>query len=155
MHSDHRNAIFAATPAVGAAILTVGAKSNSDHRNSYFAAMLAAGAAGATKGSAFGIRMPSRRLDPSFVSWCASKSYANITRVGQIITYITKVGRSCIPTIGMQSSRQYPPLGAAMLAAGAATPTVGVNMFPLSGCRKDKYKCLKTKTKTFCRRTAK
>ena len=28
---------------------------------------------GATKGSAFGIRKPSRRLDPSFVPWCVSK----------------------------------------------------------------------------------
>ena len=45
----------------------------------------------ATKGSAFGIREPLKRLDPNFVPRCASKSYVNITWVSQIFTDITRV----------------------------------------------------------------
>ena len=45
----------------------------------------------ASRGAAPTPRKPSRRLDPSFVSWCASKFYVNIT----------KVRRSCILTIRM------------------------------------------------------
>ena len=47
----------------------------------------------ATKGSAFGIRKPFEKgLTLNFVPYCASKSYVNITWVGQIITDITRVG---------------------------------------------------------------
>ena len=62
----------------------------------------------ATKGSAFGIRKPSRRLDPSFVSWCALKFYVNITWVGQIFIDIARIMRNRILTIRIRISRQLP-----------------------------------------------
>ena len=72
----------------------------------------------ATKGSAFGIRKPSRRLDPSFVPWCASKFYVNITWVGQIFIDITRIMRNRILTIRIRISRQLLPAGAAILTVG-------------------------------------
>ena len=53
------------------------------------------------------------RLDPNFVPRCASKFYVSVTWVGQIVADKAKVGRSCIPTIGMQASRQSPRAAAA------------------------------------------
>ena len=47
--------------------------------------------------------------------------YVNITRLGQIFADITRVRRSCIPTIGMQLRGNCSPQGRQLLPAGAAT----------------------------------
>ena len=65
----------------------------------------------ASRGSSPTPRKPSRRLDPSFASRYASKSYVNITRLGQIFADITRVRRSCILTIRMQLRGNCSPQG--------------------------------------------
>ena len=58
--------------------------------------------ADASRGSAPTPRKPSRRLDPSFVPWCGSKFYVNIT----------KIRRNRISTTEIRISRQPLPAGA-------------------------------------------
>ena len=62
-------------------------------------------------------RKPSRRLDPSFVSRCISKSHVNITKVmrNRISTTEIRISRERPPqgaTIGIRISRERPPQGA-------------------------------------------
>ena len=56
--------------------------------------------------------------------------YVNITRLGQIFADITRVRRSCIPTIGMQLRGNCSPQGRQLLPAGAAAASLLLFLLP-------------------------